>query len=122
MMCIVGIWVYYDPIAQQAGLSSHISGMAVYISLAFQVLGGTLATLTAGRLKWFPVFVICAAVDFGMIALLGASLGPTLAGMIISPGDTRGALWFGAGCLFFKLRDRYGIAIRKEIALGAGTV
>src|SRR6202789_4449597 len=72
MMCIVSIWVYYDPIARQAGLSAHVAGMAVYISLAFQVLGGTLATLTAGRLKWFPVFVICAAVDFGMIALLGA--------------------------------------------------
>jgi predicted MFS family arabinose efflux permease len=153
MMGIVGIWVYYEPIARQADLSTHISDMAVYISLAFQVLGGTLATLTAGRLKWFPVFVICAAVDSGMIALLGAhpsallflvdaavfgfiwlfilpflvpmiieadpsrrsavlisgvallgsSLGPTLAGMIISPNDTQGALWFGAVCLFSSL-------------------
>jgi MFS family permease len=165
MMCIVGIWVYYDPIAQQAGLSSHISGMAVYISLAFQVLGGTLATLTAGRLKWFPVFVICVAVDFGMIALLGAhpsailflvdaavfgfiwlfilpflvpmtieadpsrrsavlisgvallgaSLGPTLAGMIISPDDTRGALWFGAGCLFLSLGIATGLRFVKKL-------
>ena len=162
MMCIVAIWVYYDPIARQAGLSAHTSGLAVSISLAFQVLGGTLATLTAGRLKWFPVFVICAAVEFGMIALLGtkpsvllflldaavfgfiwlfilpflvpmiieadpsrrsavlisgvallgASLGPTLAGMIISPDDTRGALWFGAACLFLSL----GIATRLRFA------
>jgi MFS family permease len=162
MMCIVGIWVYYDPIARQAGLSAHISGMAVSISLAFQVLGGTLATLTAGRLKWFSVVVICTAVDFGMIvllgahptallflldaavfgfiwlfilpflvpmiieadpsrrsavlisgvALLGASLGPTLAGMIISPEDTRGALWFGGACLFLSL----GIAARLRFA------
>jgi predicted MFS family arabinose efflux permease len=153
MMAIVGIWVYYEPIALQAGLSAHVSDMAVDISLAFQVLGGTLATLTAGRLKWFPVFVICAAVDFAMIALLGthpseilflvdaavfgfiwlfilpflvpmtieadpsrrsavlisgvallgSSLGPTLAGMSISPNDTRGALWFGAVCLFLSL-------------------
>jgi hypothetical protein len=165
MMCIVAIWVYYDPIAQQAGLSAHISGMAVSISLAFQVLGGALATLTAGRLKWFPVFVICAAVDFGMIALLGthpsaflflldaavfgfiwlfilpflvpmtieadpsrrsavlisgvallgASLGPTLAGMIISPDNTRGALWFGAACLFLSLGIATGLRFVKKL-------
>jgi MFS family permease len=166
MMCIVGIWVYYDPIAQQAGLSSHISGVAVYISLAFQVLGGTLATLTAGRLKWFPVFVICVAVDFGMIALLGAhpsallflvdaavfgfiwlfilpflvpmtieadpsrrsavlisgvallgaSLGPTLAGMIITPDDTRGALWFGAACLVLCAGIATGLRFVKKLS------
>jgi predicted MFS family arabinose efflux permease len=159
MMCIVAIWVYYEPIARQAGLSSHISDMAVYISLGFQVLGGTLATVTAGRLKWFPVFVICAAVDFAMIALLGTrpstllflvdaavfgfiwlfilpflvpmtieadpsrrsaalisgvallggSLGPTLAGMIITPDDTRGALWFGAACLLLSLSIATGL-------------
>jgi MFS family permease len=159
MMCIVGIWVYYEPIAQQAGLSTHISDMAVHISLAFQVLGATLATLTAGRLKWFPVFVICAAVDFAMIALLGAhpsallflvdaavfgfiwlfilpflvpmvieadpsrrsavlisgvallgaSLGPTLAGMIITPDATGGALWFGAACLLLSLTIATGL-------------
>ena len=71
LMFIVSIWVYYDPIARQAGLSSHISDTAVYVSLAFQVLGGTCATLSAGRLHWFPVFVACAAVDFVMVALLG---------------------------------------------------
>jgi MFS family permease len=159
MMCIVAIWVYYEPIARQAGLSTHVSDMAVNISLGFQVLGGMLATLTAGRLKWFPVFVICAAVDFAMIALLGAhlstflflvdaavfgfiwlfilpflvpmtieadpsrrsavlisgvallgsSLGPTLAGMIISPDDTQGALWFGAACLLLSLAIATGL-------------
>jgi len=153
LMCIVSIWVYYDPIARQAGLSTHISDTAVYVSLAFQVMGGALATLFAGRLKWFPVFVICATVDFVMIALLGthpsaflflvdaavfgfiwlfvlpflvlmvieadpsrrsavltsgvallgASLGPTLVGLIISQDDTQGALWFGAACLIFSL-------------------
>lgn len=164
MMCIVGVWVYYDPIAREAGLSARTSGMAVSISLAFQVLGGTLATVTAGRLKWFPVFVICAAVDFAMIALLGAhpsallflvdaavfgfiwlfilpfmvpmtieadpsrrsavlisgvallgaSLGPTLAGMIITPDDTRGALWFGAACLFLSVVIALGLRFMKK--------
>lgn len=159
LMFIVSIWVYYDPIARQAGLSSHISDTAVYVSLAFQVLGGTFATLSAGRLRWFPVFVVCAAVDLGMIALLGthlsaplflidaavfgfiwlfilpylvpmiieadptrrsavfasgvgllgSSAGPTLAGLIISPDDTRGALWFGAACLLCSLAIAAGL-------------
>jgi hypothetical protein len=149
LMFIVSIWVYYDPIAREAGLSSHISDTAVYVSLAFQVLGGTVATLSAGRLRWFPVFVICAAVDLGMIAmlgthpsallflidaavfgfiwlfilpylvpmiieadptrrsaaltsgigLLGASFGPIMVGLMVSPDHTQGALWFGAACL-----------------------
>jgi hypothetical protein len=71
LMFIVSIWVYYDPIAHQAGLSSKISDTAVSVSLAFQVLGGTVATLTSGRLKWYPVFLMCAIVDFAMVALLG---------------------------------------------------
>jgi hypothetical protein len=153
LMFIVSIWVYYDPIARQAGLSTHVSDTAVYVSLACQVLGGLLATLFASHLKWYPVFVVCAAVDFVMImllgthpsallflvdaavfgfiwlfilpflvvmiieadpsrrsavfttgvALLGASLGPTVAGLIISPDDTRGALWFGTACLVLSL-------------------
>jgi hypothetical protein len=116
LMYIVSIWVYYDPIARQAGLSSHISDTAVYVSLAFQVLGGTVATLSAGRLRWFPVFVICAAVDLGMIALLGTHLSalffiidaavfgfiwlfilPYLVPMIIEADPTRRSAVFASG-------------------------
>ena len=116
LMFIVSIWVYYDPIARQAGLSSHISDTAVYVSLAFQVLGGTVATLSAGRLRWFPVFVICAAVDLGMIALLGTHLSalvfiidaavfgfiwlfilPYLVPMIIEADPTRRSAVFASG-------------------------
>jgi MFS family permease len=153
LMFIVSIWVYYDPIARQAGLSTQVSDEAVSVSLGFQVLGGTVATLAAGRFKWYPVFLLCAAVDLIMVALLGsspsallflfdaavfgfiwmfilpflvsmtieadpsrrsavffsgvgllgASLGPTIVGLIISPDETRGALWLGAACLFLSL-------------------
>jgi hypothetical protein len=149
MMFIVSIWVYYDPIAREAGLSSKVSDSAVQVSLGFQVLGGTAATLFAGRLRWYPTLLACTAVDFAMVwilgtrptaalffidaaifgfiwlfilpfmvpmlieadpsrraavltsgvGLLGSSIGPTVAAMLISPNDTRGALWLGAGCL-----------------------
>jgi hypothetical protein len=164
MMCIISIWVYYEPIAREAGLSTKISDDAVSVSLAFQVLGGTAATLFAGRLKWFPIFLACAIVDFVMIALLGvrpsaalflvdaavfgfiwlfilpflvpmlieadpsrrsavlisgvsllgASLGPTLAGLVINPEHTQGALWFGAACLGASLA--IAIALRFAVS------
>jgi hypothetical protein len=33
------------------------------------------------------------------VALLGGSIGPTVAALLISPENTRGALWLGAGSL-----------------------
>lgn len=71
LMFIVSIWVYYDPIAREAGLSSRVSDEAVSVSLAFQVLGGTLATIFAGRLKWYPVLITCAAIDLATVVILG---------------------------------------------------
>lgn len=71
LMFIVSIWVYYDPIAREAGLSSQVSDEAVSVSLAFQVLGGTLATIFAGRLKWYPVLIACAAIDLATVVILG---------------------------------------------------
>jgi hypothetical protein len=71
LMFIVSIWVYYDPIAREAGLSSQVSDEAVSVSLAFQVLGGTLATIFAGRLKWYPVLIACAAIDLATVVVLG---------------------------------------------------
>jgi len=149
MMFIVSIWVYYDPIAREAGLSSKVSDTAVQVSLGFQVLGGTAATVFAGRLRWYPTLLACTVVDLAMVwilgtrptaplffvdaaifgfiwlfilpfmvpmlieadpsrraavltsgvALLGGSIGPTVAALLISPENTRGALWLGAGCL-----------------------
>jgi len=71
MMFIVSIWVYYDPIAREAGLSSKVSDSAVQVSLGFQVLGGTAATLFAGRLRWYPTLLACTAVDFAWCGFLG---------------------------------------------------
>jgi hypothetical protein len=149
MMFIVSIWVYYDPIAREAGLSSKVSDTAVQVSLGFQVLGGTAATLFAGRLRWYPTLLACTVVDLVMVwilgtrptatlffmdaaifgfmwlfilpfmvpmlieadpsrraavltsgvGLLGGSIGPSVAALLISPENTRGALWLGAACL-----------------------
>jgi predicted MFS family arabinose efflux permease len=71
MMFIVAAWVYFDPLALAAGLSTQVSEQAVSVSLAFQVLGGIAATALAGRLMWYPVFTLCMVADLAALVLLG---------------------------------------------------
>jgi hypothetical protein len=56
------VWVYAEPLSRQAGHAATVAGVAVSLSLAFQVLGGATATVLAGRLRWFPVIAFCALV------------------------------------------------------------
>lgn len=62
MAFIVGVWVYAEPLSLQSGHAPTVAGVAVSLSLAFQVLGGATATVLAGRLRWFPVLLFCALV------------------------------------------------------------
>ena len=62
MAFIVGVWVYAEPLSRQSGHASTVAGVAVSLSLACQVLGGATATALAGRLRWFPVLMLCALV------------------------------------------------------------
>ena len=62
MAFIVGVWVYAEPLSRQSGHAPTVAGVAVSLSLAFQVLGGATATVLAGRLRWFPVLLFCALV------------------------------------------------------------
>jgi len=51
------VGIYIIPLAMQAGLSAGIGNAAVTLSLGAQVLGGAIATLVAGRIRYFTVFV-----------------------------------------------------------------
>jgi hypothetical protein len=62
MAFIVGVWVYAEPLSRQSGHAPTVVGVAVSLSLAFQVLGGATATALAGRLRWFPTLVLCAVI------------------------------------------------------------
>ena len=42
----------------EAGLDANVARTAVWVSLVFQITGGSLATALAHRLHWFPAFVI----------------------------------------------------------------
>ena len=62
--------IYTVPLAAQAGLSSKVAQTAISFSLAAQVLGAALATVLAGRLRYFGVLavgVILYTVCFGIL-------------------------------------------------------
>ncbi len=54
--------VYLQPLAHQAHLSAAVARTALWTSLGAQVAGAATATLLAGRVKYFAVFVFAAAV------------------------------------------------------------
>jgi hypothetical protein len=159
---IVAVWVYAEPLSQQAGHKPAVFGYAVSLSLICQVIGGGAATLLAGRLHWFWTILACAIVDLAILALfatlpgpvtflaasglfgfiwlfvlpflvpmvieadpsrraamllggaqlLGGSLGPLIASLMVSETDARGALVFGAGGLILAMLIVTGLHLR----------
>lgn len=65
------VGVYLQPLAQQAGLDAGVARTALSVSLAAQVVGSTLATLLAGRIRYFTVFLVTAAVSLGVWFVFG---------------------------------------------------
>jgi hypothetical protein len=63
--------VYLQPLAQEAGLDAGVARTAVWVSLVAQVAGGALATVLAGRLRYFAVFVVASAAYLAMFGLFG---------------------------------------------------
>lgn len=64
----IGVWVYAEPLSEQAGHDPGITGAAVSISLACQVAGGAAATLLAGRINWLWTTIISAALNLCVLA------------------------------------------------------
>ena len=53
--------VYLQPLAHQAGLGADVARTAVWVALAAQVAGSTAATVLAGKVRWFVVFLAVSA-------------------------------------------------------------
>ena len=56
------VGVYVMPLARQAGLSVAVGRTAISVGLACQILGGALATVLAGRVRYITIFWLCTAV------------------------------------------------------------
>jgi hypothetical protein len=90
MAFIVGVWVYAEPLSRQAGHAPTVAGIAVSLSLAFQVLGGATATMLAGRLRWFPALMLCAVVYVACLLAFAALPGESL---YLMTSSVFGFLW-----------------------------
>ncbi|HEY2179062.1 MAG TPA: MFS transporter [Caulobacteraceae bacterium] len=63
--------VYLQPLAHQAGLGAGVARSANWISLVAQVCGGALAVASAGRVKYFTVFVAVSAITLAVWYVFG---------------------------------------------------
>ncbi len=112
--------VYLQPLAHQAGLSADVARTALTFSLAAQILGGLLATALAGRVRYFPIFVVVSAaflaiwvvyasqpaawlfIGANMLSgLMGLVVGPFLVPMTIEADPSRRAAMQSAGAQLF---------------------
>jgi hypothetical protein len=90
MAFIVGVWVYAEPLSRQSGHAPSVVGVAVSLSLAFQVLGGATATALAGRLRWFPTLMVCAAIYVACLLAFATLPGASL---YLATSSVFGFLW-----------------------------
>lgn len=90
MAFIVGVWVYAEPLSRQAGHAPTVAGVAVSLSLAFQVLGGVVATVLAGRVRWFPALMLCAVIYVGCLLAFAALPSESL---YLATSSVFGFLW-----------------------------
>jgi hypothetical protein len=63
--------IYLQPLAHEAGLGADVARSANWVSLIAQVLGAGLATLLAGRVRYFTVFVAVTASTLVVWLILG---------------------------------------------------
>jgi hypothetical protein len=66
--------VYLQPLAHQAGLTADVARAANWVSLVAQVAGASLATLLAGRVRYFTVFVVVTVSTLVVWSLFGRAV------------------------------------------------
>jgi DHA1 family inner membrane transport protein len=87
---IVGVWVYVEPLAREAGIAPGIVAAAVPLSLAMQVAGAGVAAWLAGRVPPLPVILIVSLLD---LVILGVFADTPGAGAFLGAVAAFGFLW-----------------------------
>jgi predicted MFS family arabinose efflux permease len=72
---VLAVWVYVGAMSHQAGNSSAITSLAFSLAFAFQVAGGTTASVLAKRVPALGAIVICGGLSVALTTLIsiGAS-------------------------------------------------
>ena len=66
---IVGVWVYVEPLARNAGIAPGVVAAAVPVSLAMQVAGAGVAAWLAGRAPPLPVILAASLLDLVILGV-----------------------------------------------------
>lgn len=90
---ILAVWIYMEPLSRQSGHPAGTVGLALSLSLASQVAGGTVATVLAGRVSWFWALILSIG---GMIGLLGLFAVLPAAPVFLAASAAFGFLWIFA--------------------------
>lgn len=88
--CIVGAWVYMEPLGKQAGMSPNMVKYAVPASLGAQVCGGTLAILLAKRVAWLGALITSSGLLTVVLVILSLPPAPEIFFVLVAGF---GALW-----------------------------
>lgn len=88
--CIVGAWVYFEPLGRQAGMTPAQLAFAVPASLGAQVTGGIAAILLSKRVPWFASLVLASTALAALLLVLSLPPGATI---FFALETVFGALW-----------------------------
>ena len=126
---ILALWIYIEPLSRQSGHPAGTADLALALSLAAQVIGGLLATLLAGRVRWLPALLasqaamamlmllfLVAATLFGGLWMFAA---PLLVPLAIEADPTRRSASLGSGAALLGCSAGPLIA---SMMVGAGNV
>lgn len=113
---ILALWIYIEPLSRQSGHPAGTADLALALSLAAQVVGGLLATLLAGRVRWLPALLASQA-TMAMLMLLFASA-PGRDPFLVA-ATLFGGLWMFAAPLLVPLAIEAD-PTRRSASLGSG--
>jgi predicted MFS family arabinose efflux permease len=116
MAFIVALWVYLEPLAAQAGLSSREAGLAIALALGLQVLGGAAATVVGDRAPPRGMLLGIGAINAVILAVLWSGPGR---GLFIACVAVFGFLWLFALPFQTLLLIRIDPSRRAAMQLGA---
>lgn len=90
---ILAFWIYVEPLSRQSGHAVGVAGLAISLSLAAQVAGGSTATALAGRVSWFKALAGAIALMIAALFLFGAR---PAAPLFLACSGAFGFLWIFA--------------------------
>lgn len=113
---ILAVWIYVEPLSRQSGHPAGTADAALSLSLAAQFVGGTLATLLAGKMRWLPALIASQAAMAAIMLLFMRLPG---AGLFLAASALFGGLWMFSAPLLTPLVIEAD-PTRRAAVLGSG--